>query len=111
MSQNAVTPKRAASRNPARAAFIRSSVVGGGIAAKTGSIASSFSRPVGSPFASRTIVPPGGSGVSRVMPASFSATAFASAMCPSSRDTSTGLSRVTASIICFVGSRTGFQIV
>ena len=60
--------------------------------------------PVGSPLASRTIVPPSGSFVSRVTPARRSASELASAMWPSSRLTKTGCSGVTASICCRVGS-------
>ena len=43
----------------------------------TSAIAVSFRTPVGLPAASRSITPPGGSFVSRVMPAISSATVFA----------------------------------
>ena len=44
------------------------------------SIAASFRAPVGLPCSSRTMVPPGGSGVLAVMPANFSAVEFANPM-------------------------------
>ena len=99
-----VTPTRAASRRAARAAARFRSRVGGGMARATRSIALSFSRPVGSPRSSRTMVPPGTSLVSRVTPASFKARPLASAMCPSSRFTNTGWSGVVASRSALVGS-------
>src|SRR3546814_2686446 len=55
------------------------------------------------------MLPPGGSGVSRVMPASSSASELASAMCPSRRLMNTGLSGVTASISWRVGRSAGVQ--
>src|SRR6202167_96956 len=73
------------------------------------SMAASFSTPVGSPATSRTMVPPGGSGVSRVMPASCNACELGSAMWPSSRLTKTGWPALTASISRGVGRRTGVQ--
>ena len=59
---------------------------------------------MGSPEASRTTVPPGGSFVSRVIPANLKARLLAIAIWPSSRETKTGWSGVTASISCLVGS-------
>jgi hypothetical protein len=56
---------------------------GFGTSRSTSDIACSFSAPVGSPAASFTIVPPGGSGVSRVIPARRSAAVFAHAVWPS----------------------------
>jgi hypothetical protein len=55
-------------------------VLGGGTSCSTSDMALSFSRPVGSPFALRTISPPSIAGVSRVTPAARSAAEFASAM-------------------------------
>jgi hypothetical protein len=54
--------------------------------------------PVGSPCASRTMVPPATSFVAVVIPAARSAAPFASDMWPSSRVTHTGLFGVTESI-------------
>ena len=53
---------------------------------------------MGRPSESRTIAPPGGSGVAAVMPASSSARPLASAMCMSSRPTNTGVRGVRGSI-------------
>ena len=72
-------------------------------------MAASLSRPVGLPAASRTITPPGGSGVAAVTPASFNATEFATAMCPSNRFTKTGVAGDTASMSWLVGSAGGFH--
>ena len=49
------------------------------------SSARSTTMPVGSPFASRRIFPPGGSAVSRVTLARRSASELAQAACPSTR--------------------------
>src|SRR3546814_500815 len=93
----------------ARSAVAISLALASGITAYTAFIAASLSTPVGSPSASRTMLPPGGSGVSRVMPASSSASELASAMCPSRRLMNTGLSGVTASISWRVGRSAGVQ--
>jgi hypothetical protein len=73
-------------------------------------MAASFRMPVGSPPASRTMVPPGGSSVARVTLASFSASELARHMWPSRRFTNTGFPGVTASINCRVGRRAGVQL-
>ena len=104
MSCTVVTPTEAACFKAARAFPIVSSSVAGGTSRVTRSAALSLRMPVGSPAASLTMAPPSGAGVSRVMPAIFSATVFASPMWPSSRCTKTGLSGVTASINARVGS-------
>ncbi len=71
-------------------------------------MAVSLRMPVGSPVTgSFPISPPGGAGVSLVMPASFRASVLATTMCPSKRLTHTGLSGVTASIQSRRGSSTG----
>jgi hypothetical protein len=78
--------------------------VGSGTTVPTRPMALSFSTPVGSPAASRTISPPSTSAVARSTPAAARAAELASAMCPSSRFTQTGWSDVTASTHCRVGS-------
>jgi hypothetical protein len=50
----------------------------------------SLRTPVSSPRPSRSILPPSGSGVSRVMPSSFSALEFTAEMCPQVRPEITG---------------------
>ena len=90
MSWIVVTPSDAACASAARAFSIVSSSASGGTTRVTSAIALSLKTPVGSPLGSRTIVPPSGDAVSRVTPASFIASAFATPMCPSSRCTNTG---------------------
>lgn len=65
--------------------------------------ADSRRMPVGSPDASRTISPPTGSGVSRVMPARCSASEFAQIVCPSTLDSAATRSPETASRECRSG--------
>ena len=87
-----VSPNFLASANASRAASSISSPDASGICRYTADIASSLRMPVGSPvLGSFTIVPPGGSGESFVMPAIFSTYEFANAMCPSYRFTNTGV--------------------
>ena len=99
-----VTPNRAASRSAARAERRFISRDESGMTLSTSASALSLRIPVGSPEASRTIVPPSGSFVSRVTPARRRAAELAEAIWPSSRLTKTGWSRVTASMSCRVGS-------
>ena len=101
----AVTPSDAAWASARASAESRCSGEGGGIARPIRSSARSLKMPIGSPVrASRTISPPAGAAVPRVTPAAFIAAAFASASCPSSRFTNTGLSGVTESIHSWRGS-------
>ncbi len=58
----------------------RSAGPGGGIRRPTSGRAVSRSTPVGSPSASRSITPPGGSGIPRETPARASAAELATAM-------------------------------
>ena len=60
-------------------------------------MADSWSIPTGVPSGSRSIRPCGGSGVSRVTPATSSAREFTQAPCPSRFVSSTGRSGTTAS--------------
>ena len=60
-------------------------------------IASSCKVPCGSPDSRRSILPPGGSGVSRVIPAAASATVFTQPSCPSRLSKKAGRSGTTAS--------------
>ena len=64
----------------------------------------SLKMPVGEPSRSRRTSPPEGVGVSRVIPAAFSAAALASPSCPSRRLIHTGLLGVTESIQACRGS-------
>ena len=89
-------PARRRSASRRRAPRRAPASLGGGATRSTSDCALSLRTPVGSPLASRTIVPPSTSGVSRVMPAARSAALFASAMCPSSRLTHTGCCRRVA---------------
>ena len=73
----------------------------------TRSIAPSLSTPVGSPFASFTTTPPGGSGVAAVTPPSFSARLLQTIMWPSWRDRHVGWSPVAGSSRAFVGRAGG----
>ena len=83
MSCTEVTPRDAACLSARRAALIRCSWLKGGTTLLMMGIAASLNRPVGSPRASRTITPPGGSAVAAVTPASRMAAELASAMWPS----------------------------
>ena len=74
-----VIPKLAAERDSASMARAMSPVPGDGMRRLTSPEADSLSRPVGTPPASRSITPRGGSAVAAVTPASFSATELASA--------------------------------
>ena len=73
----------------------------------TRSPADSFNAPVGSPFASRTIFPFGGSAVSFVIPAIASALLFAHELWPSKATRYTGRSGTTSSSIFLFGSAEG----
>ncbi len=75
----------------------------------TSSCAASTSTPVASPFASRMILPPAGSGVDFVMPASASVRLLAQPAWPSTRSSQTGRSDTTASSSAAVGKRPSFQ--
>jgi hypothetical protein len=79
-------------------------MLGSGIALDMSSCALSLRMPVGSPAASRTIVPPATSFVARVTFALASARELARFMCPSSRLIQTGLFGVTESIQLRSGS-------
>jgi len=84
---------------------IRRSRVTGGSSLRTRFIAGlSIKNPVGSPFASRTMTPPFGSTVSLLIPASFSASEFATATCPP-RGMKTGFCGEIASSSWRVGMR------
>ena len=73
--------------------------VGGGMILKRSEVAGpSRTMPVGSPLASRSILPPAGSGVSRVMCAAASAAVLATRMCPSVRSRTAGWPAETASM-------------
>ncbi len=73
-------------------------------------LALSTSMPVGSPVTeSFRISPPGGFGVSRVMPAFFSARLLTTIACPSMRSSTTGRSLTTASRSARVGNAAGVQ--
>ena len=65
-------------------------VDGGGMAEVMRDMALSMKMPVGSPPASRTMRPPGGSGVTRVTWAAFMAARLAQPAWPSTRSTKTG---------------------
>ena len=104
MSCTLVTPSEAMCARARLSVRSRSAEVGGGTTLKTSARAASFRIPVGSPFASRTIRPPAGSGVFEVMPAMRRATELASPMCSSYRSTNTGVAGVTASMSARVGS-------
>ena len=83
MSCTEVTPSDAACASARRAARRRCSWLNGGMIRVTNDSAASLNRPFGSPEASWTIAPPGGSGVLAVTPASRVAAELASAMWPS----------------------------
>jgi len=73
MSCTPVSPAATACCAATRIRRSRTSAVGAGTLSITRSAALSISRPVGSPRASRRILPPTGSFVARVMPAAASA--------------------------------------
>mmetsp|Transcript_25201 Transcript_25201/g.44943 ORF Transcript_25201/g.44943 Transcript_25201/m.44943 type:complete len:209 (-) Transcript_25201:15-641(-) len=90
ISCTAVTPCASKYSVALSSASLFSSSVGAGMTALTRDMAESLSRPVREPSASRSITPPGGSGVSGVSPANRSASEFTSAQCRSYRTSSTG---------------------
>ena len=99
--------RRGATRAPWRgcsAASISASD-GAGTAAWTASVAFSLNTPPGSPDASRAISPPGGSGVSRVIPAAARAAEFTHSRWPSLLLSAAGRSPVTASRSLRCGQR------
>ncbi len=98
-----VSPRRCASVCASRMAWSRISEEGSGTALATSSTARSSSRPVGSPAAARTILPPGGSGVSRETRATASAALFTHAACTSRESRYTGFAW-TASRACRSGA-------
>ena len=98
MSRTLVTPSEPACSSARVSACARRAGVRGGTTWLTSPMAASLSRPVGLPAASRTMRPPGGSGVAAVTPASFRATEFATAIWQSNRFTKTGVAGATASI-------------
>src|ERR1700761_8228083 len=77
-----VTPREAASSMARSMKRRRCAKSNGGTALSSNASAASLSTPVGSPEASRTMTPPGGSGVLDVMPAAASAFEFASTADP-----------------------------
>src|SRR5471032_150195 len=87
-----------------------SSSVGFGTTRYIMSIAASTSTPLGLPSASRSILPPLGSGVSRVMPASCMARLLAQPAWPSTRCSHAGRLPTAASSSLAVGKRPSFQI-
>ena len=90
MSWISVSPSASASAWPRRIAASISAAVGSGIARSTSDIALSTKTPVGSPWASRRILPPGGSFVSRSTCAWRIAIALTQAAWPSTRSRKTG---------------------
>ena len=101
-----VTPTEAAWAVAARAACRFCDGVRGGMTRWTIVTAASTRMPVGRCVrGSRSICPPGGSGVWAVTPAASSAAELARATCPSSRGMSTGFRGVTGSMSCRLGRR------
>src|SRR3954454_10456289 len=81
-SRNDVMPCRRIAFSAAFALLTLSAAVGAGTALLTRSWAASSSSPVGLPASSRQILPPGGSGVAAVAPASASARELTTVECP-----------------------------
>ena len=79
MSWTVVIPHAAKSSRATRIPASRSSALSSGRSARD--IAFSCSNPVASPFSSRTMHPPAGSGVSSVIPMRSSAAVLTRAMC------------------------------
>ena len=102
-----VMPRRFILRIAARSERAFCSTVGSGMWLPTSPTAESSRSPVGSPLASRMIVPSGGSGVAAVTPAISSAREFASAVCPSSECTRMGRAVSRTSRSAFVGTVPG----
>ena len=105
MSVTATMPWEDSSRPNSTSCWAVSSVLVSGMTAVTRLRAFSRSTPVGSPFSSRSITPPSGSGVSRVMPASSSALLFTQRTCAQARRTHTGVSEHPRSRSHRVGER------
>ncbi len=80
------------------------SSVGGGITAKTRSIALSTRMPLGSPSGPRRMRPPSGSFVSRVIRARRRASPLTHSACPSMRDRATGVEGQRVSSSARVGN-------
>ena len=70
---------------------------GGGTASRSSSRADSRITPVGRPTASRSMAPPGGSGVASPIPAACRAALLSTATCPHWRSRKAGCSGATAS--------------
>ena len=98
-----VSPAARHSAMAARTASSKRASDGSGSARWTSRWAVSMRRPVGSPAASFTTMPPVGSGVARVIPASWSAAELTHVAWPSIRTSATGLRGAARSIAVFVG--------
>ena len=98
-------PSRTSPRSPASSSSSIRAGVGAGSRARTSACAASTSTPVGAPSAPRRIRPPGGSGVSRPIPASASASAFTQQACPSTRSSTAGRSGTARVSVAAVGNR------
>ena len=91
-SCQAVMPRRCRWAWPRSMAASHSAWPGSGARSSTRALAASWRAPVGSPAASRSIRPRGGSGVARVIPASSRARLLTQALWPSVDSSSTGRS-------------------
>ncbi len=104
-----VRPRARSSRSAVSRLAASSPTSSAGTWRSTRPIAASTSTPVASPLASRSMRPPAGSGVSRVMPASCSARLLAQPAWPSTRLSQTGRWLSAESNSAAVGKRPSFQ--